>query len=60
MIEQAKIVISLRSDPANGHIGEVVLVTPNEEPRELSIRSGKGRIEVTLPRLTLWGIMSLQ
>ena len=60
MIEQTNIVISLRSDLANHHVRKVIFYTPYEEPRELPVRSVQGRIEVTLPELTLWGILSLK
>ena len=60
MIEQTNIVISLRSDLMNRRIKKVVLFTPYEESQELSVRSVEGRIEVTLPKLTLWGILRLK
>jgi len=60
MIEQTDIVISLRSDLANRRVRKAIFSTPNEEPRELPVRSARGRIEVTLPKLTLWGILSLK
>ena len=60
MIEQTDIVISLRSDLANRRIRKAIFSTPYEEPRELPVRSVRGRIEVTLSKLTLWGILSLK
>jgi hypothetical protein len=60
MIEQTNIVISLRSDLTKRRVRKAVLYTPYEEPREFPVRSVKGRIEVTLPKLTLWGILSLK
>lgn len=60
MIEQTGIVLSLRSDLSSRRVRKAVLCTPYEEPRELSVGSAGGRIEVTLPKLTLWGILSLR
>jgi len=60
MIEQTDIVISLRSDLSNRRVRKAVLRTPCEEPYDLPVSSVRGRIEVTLPKLTLWGILSLK
>jgi hypothetical protein len=60
MIEQTHIVVSLRSDLTNRRVRNVVLYTPYEEPLELPVRWVRGRIEVTLPKLSLWGILSLK
>jgi len=60
MIEQTNIIISLRSDLSNRPIRRAVLYTPDKKPQELAVNSIKKRIEVTLPKLILWGILSLE
>ena len=60
MIEQTNVVISLRSDFSNRRVRKVVYSTPYEEPQELPVSSAEGRIQVTIPKLILWGILSLE
>ncbi len=58
MIEQTNVVISLRSDLSNRRVRKAVFSTPYEEPQELPVDSAGGRIQVTIPKLILWGILS--
>ena len=60
MVEQTNVVMSLRPDLLNRRVRKAVLRTPYEEPQELRVRSAGERIKVTIPRLSLWGIVSLE
>ena len=60
MIEQSNTVLSIRSDLLTHSLRKVVLYTPCEEPKELPARSVRGRIQVTVPKLMLWEILSLE
>jgi hypothetical protein len=58
MIGQTNIVLNIRTDLMSHPLRKPVLYTPYEEPQELPARSVGGRIEVKVPKLTLWGILS--
>jgi hypothetical protein len=60
MIEQTDVVISLRSDLPNRRVKKAVFYTPSEGPRESKVRYVGSRIEATIPKLALWGILSLE
>ena len=60
MIEQTDFVLSLRSDLPNHRVRRAVLYTPDDEPREVPVGAAGGRIEITIPKLTIWGILSLE
>lgn len=60
MIGQSNIVLNIRTDLLSHPLQKAVLYTPDEEPQELPVRSVGGRIELKVPKLTLWGILSLE
>ena len=60
MIEQTDIVIDIRSDLAGRSPRKALLYTPYEPPREVPMRPAGDRFEIKIPKLTLWGILSLE
>ena len=60
MIEQTDIVIDIRSDLASPSPQRALVYTPSEEPQEVPTRLAGDRWEIKMPKLTLWGILSLE
>jgi hypothetical protein len=60
MIEQTDIVISIRSDLLNRPLRKAILHTPGKHPQGVSVRQTGERAEITVPKLTLWAILSLE
>ena len=49
-----------RADLLKREVSKAVLLTPGEVPQELPMEVDQGRIRVEIPKLTLWGILSLE
>jgi hypothetical protein len=60
MIEQTNVVINIRTDLLSHSLQKAVLYTPYEEQQTLPVRSTGGSIEICVPKLALWGILTLE
>lgn len=60
MIGQTDITVSLRSEFIGRKVHQAILYTPEEDSQMLPVNTADGRVQVAIPKLTFWGILSLK